>query len=256
MNDQIMSALSAFTGNINERMFKDLRAKGRTGALPEMLKQAGGWDEYISSVLSGGGGGDTDGFFSVSLPGLSGVTTPMSGQTEAMKWDSNIVSGTGVLDRLIPGSCYIVVEAFSTGFQIPQVGSVASLSYQATDDITYVWTIEGTQVGGNAGEYFLQTVSEGPNREPVSSGVYTLSTQYLLEFNPGSVDMVYTDLSGVAQKMRLHNSSMPYLFSGPYPAGEGSCSCDLSGEVTASPVLTALLNPGSTRFDPSSATPI
>ena len=49
-NDRLMSALSAYTGTLNDRLFKYLRAQGYTGALPDMIFKAGGWNALMTTL--------------------------------------------------------------------------------------------------------------------------------------------------------------------------------------------------------------
>lgn len=43
INDEVFSALSQYTGTINNRLFAYLGDKGYTGTLNDRLNQIGGW---------------------------------------------------------------------------------------------------------------------------------------------------------------------------------------------------------------------
>lgn len=51
LNDKLFRKLGAYTGSLNDRMYEDLVFKGYTGALPDMIKQAGGWNTYRDELL-------------------------------------------------------------------------------------------------------------------------------------------------------------------------------------------------------------
>lgn len=52
-NEKILQAVGSIDYlSFNEVIFQDLRSRGHTGALPDMIREFGGWKNYVDAVLA------------------------------------------------------------------------------------------------------------------------------------------------------------------------------------------------------------